>query len=478
MTQRFEKVSTIPAPPREVFDWHLHPGAFQRLTPPWQRVEVVRTTGEVPRDGSRVELRVKLGPLWRKWLVEHRDFVDGESFTDVTLEGPFPEWTHTHRVEPAGGQTGEEAGHEPGAAKNPDPHATRATAVLRDTIDYRLPGGAIGRALGGGFARKQLQRGFDYRHATTAADLRTHQRAGDRRLTVAVSGSHGLIGSALCALLTGGGHRVIRLVRGKANHDDEAKWSPGEGLLEPAKLEGVDAVVHLAGDSIVGRWTQDKKRRIRESRATATRLLTRGLAKLERKPAVLISASAVGIYGDRGEEVLHDDADPGEGFLVDVARDWEQAADPARDAGIRVVHPRISMVLTPAGGALKQTLPVFQSGLGGVLGSGRQVWPWITLDDLIDAMHFAMFEDSLTGPVNFAAPESVTNRTFTKTLGKVLSRQTVLPVPKFGPRLAFGELADALLFASIDARPTALQQAGFPFRHPTLEAGLRHVLGR
>ncbi|MFW6335559.1 MAG: TIGR01777 family oxidoreductase [Phycisphaeraceae bacterium] len=474
MTQRFEKVSSIPAAPRELFDWHVRPGAFQRLTPPWQRVEVVRTTGEVPHDGSRVELRIKLGPVWRKWLVEHRDFIDGQSFTDVTLHGPFPEWTHHHRMEPA-----DETG-QPGQEGQPDEtgQPQQQTALLRDTIDYRLPGGDLGRALGGSFSRKQIQRGFDYRHATTAADLRTHQRAGDRRLTVAVTGSHGLIGSALCALLTGGGHRVIRLVRGEAEGENEAKWSPGEGLLEPAKLEGVDAVVHLAGENIVGRWTPDKRRRIRESRETATKLLARGLAELDSKPSVLISASAVGIYGDRGGEVLHEDAEPGEGFLADVALEWERAADPAREAGIRVVHPRIGMVLTPAGGALQQTLPVFQLGLGGVLGSGRQVWPWITLDDVIDAMHFALFEDTLEGPVNFAAPESVTNRTFTKTLGRVLGRPTLLPVPKFAPRLAFGELADALLFASIDARPAALQQAGFPFRQPTLEGGLRHVLGR
>lgn len=474
MTQRFEKVSSIRASPRELFDWHVRPGAFQRLTPPWQRVEVVRTTGRVPHDGSRVELRIKLGPMWRKWLVEHRDFVDGESFTDLTLHGPFPAWTHHHRMEPA------VETDEPGEPGQPDEKGQpqQQTALLRDTIDYRLPGGLIGRALGGGFARKQIQRGFDYRHATTAADLETHQRAGDRHLTVAVSGSHGLLGSALCALLAGGGHRVIRLVRGGANGDAEAKWSPGEGLLEPDKLEGVDAVVHLAGENIVGRWTTQKRRRIRESRETATRLLAQSLAELDRKPSVLISASAVGIYGDRDNEVLHDDAAPGDGFLAYVAREWERAADPAREAGIRVVHPRIGMVLTPAGGALKQTLPVFQFGLGGVLGSGRQVWPWITLDDVIDAMHFAMFEKSLEGPVNFAAPESVTNRTFTQTLGRVLGRPTLLPVPKFGPKLAFGELADALLFASIDARPTALQEAGYAFRHPTLEAGLRHVLGR
>ena len=282
----------------------------------------------------------------------------------------------------------------------------------------------------------------------------------------------------MCALLGGGGHRVIRLVRGESKHDDQAQWSPREGLLEPGKLEGVDAVVHLAGENIVGRWTPEKRRRIRDSRETATQLLCQGLSELDHKPTVLISASAVGIYGDRGGEVLHDDAEPGDGFLADVARAWEGAADAARDAGIRVVHPRIGMVLTPAGGALKQTLPVFQLGLGGVLGSGRQVWPWITLDDVIDAMHFAIFDDTLQGPVNFAAPESVTNQAFTRKLGEALGRPTVLPVPKFGPRLLFGELADALLFASIDARPTALQRAGYRFRHETLEAGLRHVLGR
>ena len=331
--------------------------------------------------------------------------------------------------------------------------------------------------MGGRFAHREIERGFAYRHATTIADLHTHRRAGDRRLTVAVTGSSGLIGSALCALLGGGGHRVLRIVRGQAKTEDEIAWSPRHGELDASRLEGVDAVVHLAGENIVGRWTSAKKRRIRDSRVDGTRLLAEALARLERKPNVLVSASAVGYYGDRGGEALDESADPGEGFLAEVAQEWERAAAPARDAGVRVVHPRIAMVLTPAGGALKQTLPIFRLGLGGALGSGQQVWPWITLDDAIDAMHFAIFHDGLSGPVNFAAPESVTNRAFTRTLGRLLRRPTVLPVPRPGPRAVFGELADALLFASIDARPRALEAAGYPFRHATLEAGLRHVLG-
>ena len=463
MSHRFEKRSVLPASVSEVFGWHLRPGAFARLTPPWQEVKVVRTEGEAPREGSRVELKVKLGPTWRRWLVEHRDFVEDERFTDVTLAGPFPAWTHTHRVMPA-----DEAADSEGNAE---------ACELCDTIDYRLPGGVIGNALGGGMARKQLERAFAYRHATTRDDVLTHRRAGGRRLTVAVSGGTGLIGSALCALLTGGGHRVIRLVRGDAERGDEVTWSVERDRFDAGKLEGVDAVIHLAGEPIVGRWTEAKRRRIRESRVAGTRLLARGLASLERKPAVLISASAVGFYGDRDEAELDERESAGEGFLPEVARDWERAADAARDAGIRVVHPRLAMVLSPAGGALQATLPVFRMGWGGVLGSGEQVWPWITLDDAIDALHFCVFNESVEGPVNFAGPESVTNRAFTKTLGRVLGRPTVLPVPKFGPRMVFGELADSLLFASIDARPAALEAAGYRFRHPTLEAGLRHVLG-
>lgn len=455
MPERFEKTSMMPADAKAVFDWHCRPGAFARLTPPWQRVRVVSTSGEVPRDGSRVELRVKLGPIWRKWLVEHESFVEGERFTDVTLEGPFPTWRHTHRVEPGDDRR----------------------CTLRDTIDYTLPGGPLA-ALGRRFARRQIERGFAYRHATTAADVATHQRAAGRRLTVAVSGASGLIGSALVALLGGGGHRVIRLVRGEARGDDEVRWSPGEGVIEHEKLEGVDAVVHLAAESIVGRWSEAKKRRVRDSRVAGTRLLAEGLARLQHKPSVLVSASATGFYGDRGEDLLDETASPGDGFLADVARQWEAAADPARHAGIRVVHPRIGMVLTPAGGALASVLPVFNLGLGGVLGSGRQVWPWITLDDVIDAIHFAIVTEAVAGPINFVGPERVTNREFTRTLGRVLGRPTLLPVPKAGPRVVFGELADALLFASTDARPKALQDAGYAFRHPTLDAGLGHVLGR
>jgi len=304
-----------------------------------------------------------------------------------------------------------------------------------------------------------------------------------RAWTVAVTGASGLVGSALVTGLTSAGHRVVRVVRGAGAASVAgqrlARWDPESGALEPSALAGADAVVHLAGESVAGgRWTEAKKRRIRSSRVDVTRRLAEALPRLERPPRLLVSASAVGYYGDRGSEILREDSAPGPGFLAEVCREWEAATDPAARAGIRVVRLRIGMVLSRRGGALGAMLTPFRLGAGGPVGSGVQWVSWIAIDDLVGAILHALATESLAGPVNAVAPEPVTNRELARTLGRVLRRPALLPLPAVAARLLFGQMADELLLASARVEPARLRASGFTFRHARLEDALRHELGR
>lgn len=297
-------------------------------------------------------------------------------------------------------------------------------------------------------------------------------------MKILISGSSGFIGSALVSFLTEKGAQVTRLIRTQPKSGEAAVlWNPEKGNIETTRLKGLDAVVHLAGESIIGRWTAGKKARIKESRAKGTRLLSEALAKLDLKPKVLVCASAVGYYGDRGEETLEEGALPGSGFLAKVCQEWEKAAEPAKQAGIRVVNLRIGMVLSPSGGALKMMLPPFKMGLGGILGSGKQYTSWISLDDLLAAFQHAIATETLRGPVNAVAPNPVTNRDFTKTLGRVLKRPTLFPMPSPVVKLIFGEMGQEIFLASQRVIPSKLIDTGFPFHHLELESALRGLLG-
>jgi uncharacterized protein len=299
-------------------------------------------------------------------------------------------------------------------------------------------------------------------------------------VNVAISGARGLIGAALIASLQAGGHRAIPLVRRAPRPGEDAlRWDPASGTITPAGPSVADAIVHLAGDSVMGlRWTADKKRRIRESRTIATRLLVQTLTRLAKPPAVLVCASGVGYYGSRGDEVLSEESRPGTGFLADLAREWEAATATAIAQGIRVVNLRLGVVLSAHGGALAKMLTPFRLGLGGVIGDGAQWMSWIALDDVTGAIRHALTTDALRGPVNAVAPAPVTNAEFTRTLGRALGRPTLVPLPAFAARLALGEMADELLLASQRVVPARLQASGYRFRYPTLEDALRAVLGR
>ncbi len=451
----FEHGSTLDATPAAVWAWHLRPGALERLTPPWERVQVLRRSGGIA-DGGTVELRIGRGPLARRWVARHRDAVAPSGFVDEQVEGPFASWVHEHRFEPA------EAGR---------------TRML-DRITYAPPFGAAGALADSLLIRRRLQRTFRYRHAIVAEDLAAHRRAALPPLTVAITGASGMLGTALTHFLTTGGHAVRPVVRRQAG-PGEIAWDPGTGAIDRAALEGVDAVVHLAGENIgKSRWNPDRKRRIRESRVAGTSLLAEALAGLHRKPRVLVSASAVGIYGSRDDDLLTEASAPGTDFLAETGVAWEAAARPAADAGIRVVHPRFGMVLTPAGGGLAEMLPVFEVGAGARLGDGRQWLSWVSLDDALGLVLHALATDAIVGPLNAVAPGPVTNRAFTEILGEVLGRPTFLPAPAAALRLAFGEMADALLLSSQRVMPVRAGETGYVFRHPDLRGALRHLLGR
>jgi uncharacterized protein (TIGR01777 family) len=294
--------------------------------------------------------------------------------------------------------------------------------------------------------------------------------------TVAITGATGLIGSALATALRRGGHTVRRLVRaGSAMQPGDVPWDPERGTLDPRALEGCDAIVHLAAAPIGQRWTSAHKRDIRESRVLGTALVARAVAAMEQKPRVVLSASAMGYYGDRGDEQLDEQSKPGHDFLASVAVAWEQAAAPIADSGARLVYLRSGIVLSKAGGALAKMLPPFRLGVGGPMGTGKQWMSWITLDDQVRAMEHALRTESLRGPVNFATPNPIRNETFAETLGKVLGRPAIIPTPAFALKLLFGEMADTILTGQ-RLVPRALEQSGFTFTNPLLEPALRAVI--
>jgi uncharacterized protein len=294
---------------------------------------------------------------------------------------------------------------------------------------------------------------------------------------ILVSGVSGPIGAALLPPLKTRGYEVIRLVRGAATGENQISWDPGKAIA-PESVSGFDAVIHLAGESIVGRWTDEKKRKIRVSRVVGTTALAEALAQAKDKPQVFACSSAIGFYGDRGKEVLNEESAHGAGFLPDVCREWEAATLSAIEAGIRTVQMRTGVVLSPKGGALGKMLTPFKMGLGGRIGDGQQWMSWIDVEDMVGAIHHVLKSDLLQGPVNMVAPKPVTNEEFTKTLASVLSRPAIFPVPAFVVRLAFGEMGETVLLGSQRVEPTQLVMSGYPFRFSNLRASLENILKR
>ncbi len=444
-----EYASIVGHPLDEVFEWHTRRGAMRRLVPPWQPMRVVKET-ESLADGQAI-LGLPGGLLW---VAQHdpagydppHQFVDVLSSDGLMTLPPriIGWWRHTHRYSDAGG----------------------GTTRVHDIVDTTVPGAA-------------LRSTFAYRHRQLAEDLAAHSdaaAAGAGPLVVAITGSSGLVGTALSAFLSTGGHRVIRLVRGDPAGPDERRWNPGQPAAD--LLDGVDAVVHLAGASIAGRFTESHRRAIRDSRIEPTLRLAETAAGTAGLKA-FVSASAIGYYGhDRGDSVLDEDSPRGQGFLADVVADWESATAPAADAGVRVVTVRTGIVQAAAGGTLRLLRPLFAAGLGGRLGTGRQWLSWIAIDDLLDIYYRALYDARLAGPVNAVAPNPVRNTDYTRALAQTLNRPALLPVPSIGPRLLLGKQgAVELAEANQRVAPAKLQSLGHRFRQPTVSDALGHQLG-
>lgn len=443
--------SVVEASREEVFAWHARPGAIHRLLPPWQPITVVSEAASLA-DGRAV-----LGlPGRLRWTAQHQPggydppacFVDtlvrdGWRSVSTALIGT---WQHEHRFYVVdGGRT-----------------------RVNDRVDTPVPASLL----------RQM---FRYRHRQLAEDLASHQwsrRHDVRPATVAVTGSTGLVGTALTAFLSTGGYRVIRLVRREPHGDAERRWNPESPDAD--LLDGVDAVVHLAGASIAGRFTEAHKSAVRDSRIEPTRRLAECAAAAANGPSTFVCASAIGVYGyDRGDVELDESASRGDGFLSDVVAEWEAATAPATAAGLRVVTVRTGIVQTPRGATLRLLRPLFAAGLGGRLGSGSQWLSWIDIDDLIDVYHRALVDPTQSGPVNAVAPQPVRNADYTSTLARILHRPALLPVPDIGPALLLGEQgARELATASQRVIPSRLIEAGHRFRRPSLEQCFRHQLGR
>jgi len=425
----------------DVFDWHERPGAIMRLTPPWLPVRVVSEAGSL-RDG----VAVMALPGGISWHARHSGYDPPHRFVD-TLRAPLPlRWRHIHEFADVDGK------------------ATRVT----DNLTTNVPGFLLSRM-------------FRYRHRQLAADLDAIERAADwseATPTVAVTGSTGMIGTALTAFLTTAGMKVVRLVRHPTDDEGYRHWNPDNP--DANLLNGIDVVVHLAGAPINGRFTPAHKRAIRDSRVEPTRRLARLAAATPDGPSTFVCASAIGYYGpDRGDTELTENSAPGSGFLAEVVTEWEAATRPASEAGLRVVNVRTGLVQSPAGGMLRLLYPMFSAGLGGRLGDGRQWMSWIDIDDLTDIYHRAILDDRLSGPVNAVAPQAVRNTEYTMTLAETLRRPAIIPVPSLGPRVLLGsEGADEIAAANQLVLPAVLAKRSHTYRFETLQPSLTHLFGR
>lgn len=477
MTQTFEFHSVLPTSCEEAFRYHARPGALQRLIPPWESVSVIKSNGSIETD-SEVLLRLKLFPgISKDWLARHEAFHPPRQFSDRQVYGPFASWKHDHCFEPISSEQ----------------------CRLTDRVTYEIPFGSIGSLLGSSHVKRQLRRMFAYRHQITKEDLELGSRLteiekqkrpdGNRShpsRRIAISGSSGLIGRRIVALLTVLGHHVILLKRPSSkdrfaigNHSTTVtSWSPEKGLANPKELDGVDAVIHLAGRSIAsGRWTDKVKKELWKSRVDATAVLCEQLSALEKPPSAFVSASGIGFYGSRGNECITENSIPSDDFLGRLASAWEDASVVLDERGVRRAVGRLAIVLDPLEGALAKLLPVFRWGGGGRLGSGDQYWSWITADDAASAFIWLALNPHCSGPFNFSASSEPMSGWVSK-LSKVLNRPALLPVPAFALQLAMGEMADALLLSSANAANDKLREAGYVFRTTDLSQAFHSLLGQ
>ncbi|MED5486607.1 MAG: TIGR01777 family oxidoreductase [Candidatus Thermoplasmatota archaeon] len=453
---KFEYETRTETPRHEVFNWFERKGSFIRLMPPWEVADLVSSDDSL-EDGAKRIFRFPMGPIKMTWVAEHTGYNPPEKFEDVMKKGPFSSWHHVHRFVDTGGST-----------------------IVQENIDYKLPLGVLGRVFGSRMVRKRLDRMFKAREVRLIRDLERHSDFSHiSRKKILIAGSSGLIGTQLVAFLDTGGHDVWRLVRRRIKDGEkEIFWNPDTGEIDPADIEGFDIVIHLGGAGIGDkRWSKKRKELIVSSRKNSTTLLSDTLSSLEKKPEVFLIASAIGYYGDRGDEILTEKSPHGEGFLTETVLAWEDYSQSARKSGIRVIKIRNGIVLSAIGGALGRMLLPWKMGGGGRIGNGKQWMSWISMDDEIYAIHHLIMSKETEGAYNLTAPNPARQKVFAKVLGKVLRRPAFAPIPKISMRILFGELAGPLLFEGQHVLPSRLQQSGYQFVHEKLEQALRDTLG-
>ncbi len=451
----YKKETRISTDIEQLFRWHERKGAVSRLTPPWVSLKLVNHSGGI-ETGTQVHFILKIFGIPFVWQAEHIDYKKNILFRDQQTKGPFKSWIHTHGFE----------------------KLSDTESLMVDHVRYQLPFGIFGRMFGP-LSRKDMARIFTFRHRVLKDDL--EQMPGNfHPMTILVSGASGTIGSALVPFLMTCGHRVIRLVRRKPDpSNDEVFWDPDQGILDLDEDLGIDAVINLNGlDISRGRWTDDQKDKIIQSRTRPTALLIKKMSQRAVTPKVFLSSSAIGYYGHGGERLLTEADSCGDRFISGVCREWEDASRVGNASGMRVVQLRIGIVLTPAGGAVERMVFPFLLGLGTKVSRGDQYMSWISMEDTLGSIHHILFNEDIKGPVNLTAPNPVTNKVFTTTLARVLNRPAWFTLPSFVVRLLWGQMGEETLLDSARVAPQALAETGYQFRFTGIENALRHALGR
>nr|MBA3750105.1 TIGR01777 family protein [Nitrosopumilus sp.] len=460
INNNFVKQIQLSTDATDVFDYHTREGALDRLMPPWSLLTLIKNNKDI-KNGSVTILKLKLGPIGIKWIAEHLGYIQNRQFQDRMIKGPFRSWLHTHSFIPSDFD-----------------HCT-----MEDRIDYSLASGIARSKFINDLIQNNLNQIFYYRHRILKNDMTLRKLVRkNRRKKILITGSTGLIGSALIPLLKiVGEHNVTKMVRPSSKNIDNnlqvVKWDPDKEKIIINDLEGYDLIIHLGGENIFGRWSNSKKQSLMESRIKTTRLLCNSIIKLTKPPSTFICASAIGFYGNRGSEILTEESSAGSGFLSDLCQKWEESTETAKSIGIRVINLRFGMVLTPRGGILQKLVKpsIFKIGLQ--MGSENQYISWVSIEDVIGSILYSIDDSSIQGPVNIVSPNPVTILDFSRILSSVLKNKIMIPLSKRLLKLAFGEFADSVVSSSSFVLPKKLSSIGYPYMNPDLEDTLRLLLG-